>query len=79
MSDGVGTGYCIYGGLLSRLRSSFVHMPNHVRVTVTPCPECGTNLHVVEHGIVAAEVRRYCPRGCTLTTPGVTLFLARVS
>jgi transposase-like protein len=64
---------------LYRLRNSVVHMPNRVRVTATPCPECGTNLHVVENGIMAAEVRRYCPRGCALTTPGVTLLLARVS
>jgi hypothetical protein len=48
-------------------------MSSLVRVTATPCPECGTNLHVVENGLLADEVRRYCPKGCQLTIPALTL------
>ena len=58
-------------------------MPSRVLVTETPCPECGTSLHVVEHGtdddtnepVTWAPVRSYCPSGCTLTVPGLTLVL----
>lgn len=52
-------------------------------MTETPCPECGTSLHVVEHGtdddttepVSWAPVRSYCPSKCTLTVPGLTLVL----
>ena len=64
---------------MPHLRASLGPMASRVRVTPTPCPECGTNLHVVESGILAAEVRRYCPRGCLLTVPGLTLTGLKVS